>query len=106
GGRFGAAVGYGAPGQRLAQAGCELAAVELLAGSVALGDHESGGLDAFVGRESGGTGGTFATTADRRSIVEVARVDDASLPLAALGAAHQVSSSAPQGLVVYDEDTT
>ena len=94
-------------GQRLAQAGDELVAVELLARPVALDDDEPGGLDPLVGREPGRAGGALAATADGRGIVEVARVDDAGLPLAALGAAHRSPARlAPLGLVVSTEDTT
>ena len=49
----------------------------------------AGGLDPFVGREPHRARGTFASAPDRRRIVKVARVDDAGLPLAALGAAHR-----------------
>ena len=89
GGGLGGAVGHGPPGQRLAQAGDEPVAIELLARAVALDDDEPGGLDPLIGREPHRAGGALAPAPDRRRVVEVARVDDAGLPLAALGAAHR-----------------
>ena len=67
----------------------ELVAIELLARAVALDDDQPGGLDALVGREPRRAGGALAAAADGGRVVEVARVDDAGLPLAALGAAHR-----------------
>src|SRR4029079_11670520 len=89
GGRFGGAVRNGPPGQRLAQPRHEPVAIEFLARPVALDDDEPGGLDPLVRREPHGTRGALAAAADGRRIVEVARVDDAGLPLTALGAAHR-----------------
>ena len=59
--------------------------------AVALDDDEAGGLDALVGREPGRAGGALAAAADRRGVVEVARVHDPRLPLAAMRAAHRPS---------------
>ena len=87
--------GHGPPGQRLAQAGGELVAVELLARAVALDDDEPGRLDALVGREPGGAGGALAPAADRRRVVEVARVDDPGLTFAALGQRIQLGPGGP-----------
>ena len=94
--------GHRPTGQRLAQAGGELVAIELLARPVALDDDEPGGLDALVGREAHRAGGALAATADRGGVVEVARVDDPGLALTALGAAHRspVGRSPPLGVVV------
>ena len=89
GGGLGRAVGDGPAGQRLAQARGEPLAIELLAGPVALDDDEPGGLDPLVGREPHRAGGALAAASDGGRVIEVARVDDAGLPLAALGAAHR-----------------
>ena len=89
GGGLGRAVRHGPAGQRLAQPGDEPVAIELLARPVALDDDQPGGLDPLVGREPHRARGAFAPAPDGRRIIEVARVDDAGLPLAALGAAHR-----------------
>ena len=104
---FGGAVGDRPTGQRLAQPGHEPLAIELLARAVALDDDQPGRLDALVGGEPERAGGALPAAPDRGRIIEVARVDDAGLPLAALGAAHgSPARLTPQGLVVCREDTT
>ena len=81
--------GDGPAGQRLAQPADEPVAIEFLAGAVALDDDQPGGLDTLIGREAHRARGALAPAPDGRRIVEVSRVDDAGLPLAALGAAHR-----------------
>ena len=87
---LGRAVGDGSPRQRLAQAGGELVAVELLAGPVALDDDQARRLDPLVGREAGAAGDALPPAPDRRGLVEVARVDDAGVALLARRTAHPV----------------
>src|SRR6187200_2238566 len=107
GGCFGGAVRHGPPGQGLAQTGDKSIAVELLADAVALDDDEPRGLDPLIGREPHRTRRALAPASDGCGIVEIPRVDDAGLPLAALGAAHRTPVSlAPLGIVVSTEDTT
>ena len=84
-------VGDGAPRQGLREAVGELVAVELLAGAVALDDDEAGRLDALVGGEPGAAGGALPAAADRRRLIEVARVHDPRVTGAALRAAHRPS---------------
>src|SRR3954447_16249091 len=88
---LGGIVGDRSAGQRLAQARGELLAVELLPSAIALDDDEPGGLDPFVGREPRRTGRALPAAADRRGIVEVARVDDPGLAGSAMGTAHRDS---------------
>src|SRR6476659_7408632 len=107
GGTLGGIIRARATGQRLAEAGGELLAVELLAGPVALDDHEAGRLDPLVGREPGGAGGALAAPADRGRIVEIPGVDDPGLPSPAMWTAHRRSCNlAPPPLVVSPDDTT
>src|SRR6185503_19561624 len=68
GGLLGGVVGDRPAGQRLAESRRELLAIELLAGAVALDDHEPGGFDALVGREPGRAGRALAPAADRGRI--------------------------------------
>src|SRR4051794_23136673 len=77
--------------QRLAEAGGELFAVELLASAVTLDDDQPGRLDPLVGREAGRARHALAATADCRGIVEVAGVDDPGLAGSAMGTAHRDS---------------
>ena len=83
------AVGNGTTGQCLAQTRDETVAIELLARAIALDDDEPGGLDPLIGREPHRARRALAPAPDGGGIVEIPRVDDAGLPLAALGAAHR-----------------
>ena len=78
-----------ATGQGLAKPDCQLVAIELLADAVALDDDEPGGFDPLVRGEPHRTGRALAAAADGGGVIEVSRVDDPGLPLAALGAAHR-----------------
>src|SRR6478735_12200990 len=107
GGGFGGPVRDGPAGQGFAETGNEPVAIELLAHAIALDDDEPGGFDPLIGREPHRAGGALAPASDGGGIVEIPRVDDAGLPLAALGAAHRTPvSRAPLGIVVSTEDTT
>src|SRR4051794_10499536 len=75
--------------QRLTEAGHKPITIEFLPRPVTLHDDQPGGLDTLVGGEPHRTCCALAPAADRRRIVEVARVDDPRLPLTALRAAHR-----------------
>src|SRR5262249_11674137 len=79
--------------QRLLQAGDELGAVEVLAAPAALDDRQACRLDALVGGEARRARGAFAPASDGDRVVQVARVDDASVALAAVGATHRLMGS-------------
>src|SRR5262245_18376118 len=104
---LGGAVQHWPARQRLPKPVRELVAVELLARAVALDDKEARGLDALVRGEPGAAGGALAPRVDGRRVVEVTRVDDPRVALAADGTSHPVSSlPAPLLVVVREDDTT
>src|SRR6476646_9419917 len=78
----------GPPGERLADPGRELLAVEGLGGAVALRDDEPHLLDPLEGREPASTGCALATPTDGAATVGRTRVDHAVVVGLAPRAAH------------------
>src|SRR6185369_5596761 len=75
--------------------------------AVALDDEQTSSLDPLVGRESGAAGRALAAATDGRGVVEVTRIDDARVLLAADGASHTgVGPPLPLAVVVWRDHTT
>src|ERR1035437_10047362 len=107
GGLLGRLIGDGPPREGLAQAAGQLVPVELLATTVALDHDQAGSLGPLVGGEAHAARGTLAPAPDRGGVIEVTRVDDTRLAVAALWTAHPAPCCCDHnGLWYPPNDTT